>query len=52
MVEGGFLIKIDGKKKKRCYTVSFDYDEMSYTVNAAEKKSIPKKTKKIEITIE
>jgi len=52
MAEGGFLIKIDGKKKKRCYAVAFDYDKMSYTVNAAEKKSIPKRTKKIEIIIE
>lgn len=52
MPDGGFLIKFDGKKKQRCYACKFDYDEFSYEINEGKKKSIPSKTKKIEIEIE
>jgi hypothetical protein len=54
MSEGGFVIKFDKKNKKpeRCYAVAFDYDEWSYAVNNGQKKAIPKKTKKVIITVE
>ena len=52
MAEGGFLIKFDGKKSKRCYAVAFDYDEWSYAVNNQEKKELPKGITKITIEIE
>ena len=52
MAEGGFLIKFDGKKKCRCYTCKFDYDEFFYEINEGRKKRIPRGTRKIEIKIE
>ncbi len=33
MAAGGFLIKFDGKKPQRCYSVAFDYDEWFYAIN-------------------
>jgi hypothetical protein len=53
MTEGGFLVKFDKKKKtKRCYAVSFDYDEWAYIVNNIKKLNIPSGIKRIVIDIE
>lgn len=52
MAEGGFVVKFDGKKPKKCYAVLFDYDERQYTLNNLKKKQIPRGTKKITIEIE
>lgn len=54
MSERGFLVKFDDKKKtqKRCYAVTFDYDEWSYTVNNARMQNIPKGVKRITIEVE
>lgn len=51
MAEGGFLVKFDGKEIERCYAVSFDYDDRSYTVNEKEKKELPE-VKAITIEVE
>lgn len=54
MVEGGFLVKFDGKKTKlkRCYAVAFDYDEWTYTINNKKKKELSKGIKRITLEIE
>jgi hypothetical protein len=52
MAEGGFLIKFDGKKPRRCYSVAFDYDEWFYAINNEKKKALPKGIKKITVEIE
>ena len=52
MDDGGFLVKFDGKKVKRCYAVAFDYDDGSYTINNQKRKKMPKGIKKITIEIE
>ncbi len=54
MVEGGFLIKFDGKKTtpRRGYAVALDYDEGTYAINNEKKKKLPKGTQKITIEIE
>ncbi len=51
MPEGGFLVKFDGKEAFRCYFVSFDYDQLQYTVNNKETHKLPK-VKNITITRE
>ncbi len=52
MPDGGFLIKFDGKKAVRCYSVAFDYDEWEYTVNDTKKRKLPPSLKKISIEVE
>ena len=52
MAEGGFVIKFDGKKAKRCYAVSFDYDEWQYTINNKTPRKLPPKLKIITIKAE
>jgi hypothetical protein len=50
MAEGGFVVKFDGKEVARCYSVSFDYDEWSYTINEKEGGELPQvKTITIEV---
>jgi hypothetical protein len=51
MVEGGFLVKFDGKDVARCYAVAFDYDDWQYTINEKDKKELPV-VKKITIEVE
>jgi hypothetical protein len=41
MPDGGFLVKFDGKEAFRCYAVSFDYDEWTYSVNNETPKPFP-----------
>ncbi len=52
MAEGGFLVKFDEKKSKRCYAVAFYYDEWVYAINNEEKAPLPKGTTRITIEIE
>lgn len=52
MPDGGFVVKIDGKKGQRCYKVTFDYDEWTYTVNDGEAKGLPKGLKEIRVKVE
>ncbi len=54
MAEGGFLVNFNDKKKtqKRCYAVTFDYDEWAYTINNTRRQNIPKGVKKITIEVE
>jgi len=52
MGEGGFLVKFDGKKVVRCYTISFDYDANSYVVNKKDKQKLPRGVKSIIIKVE
>ena len=52
MADGGFLVKLDGKKAFRCYAVAFDYDEWQFTVNGQEKHEFPKGVKKITVELE
>lgn len=52
MADGGFLVKINGKKLRRCYAIAFDYDEWNYTVNNEKPKHLPKGTKSITVEIE
>jgi len=50
MAEGGFVVKFDGKEVERCYSVAFDYDDWSYTINGKDKKDLPEvKTISIEV---
>jgi len=52
MLEGGFLVKFNGKEATRCYAEAFDYDEWQYIVNGTEKKELPSGIKSITIEIE
>ena len=52
MAEGGFLVKFDGKKAVRCYTVAFEFDEWQYKINNKTKKRLPLDVKKISVEIE
>ena len=53
MTDGGFLVKFDGKEAFRCYTVSFDYDELTYKKNNEDPQDFPAEgIKKIEIVLE
>ncbi len=52
MVEGGFLVKFDGKEVTRCYAVAFDYDDWQYTINETKKKELPSGIKSITVEIE
>jgi len=52
-MNGGFLVKFDGKEMFRCANVYFDYDEFGYQCNNQEPKEFPKDgIKKIEIIFE
>ncbi len=51
MVDGGFVIKFDGKEVGRGYAVSFNYDEWTYTVND-ESLDLPEEVEKIEILVD
>lgn len=50
--EGGFLVKLDGKKPFRCYKVEFDYDEWRCIVNGTKNKKLPARVKKITVKVE
>lgn len=52
MPDGGFLVKFDGKKAERCYSVKFDYDEWIYLLNDKEKKPLPNGLRSIVIEVE
>ena len=53
MANGGFLIKFDGKQKpRRCYEVSFNYDEWSCKINNEEPKEMAKGINRIIIEVE
>jgi len=52
MASGGFLIKFDGKKADRCFSVKFDYDDWTYLVNEKKKKALPSRVKSITIEVE
>ena len=52
MPDGGFLVNFDNKNDVRCFAISFDYDLWQYTVNEAEKHSLPPDLKSITIKIE
>lgn len=52
MAEGGFLLKFNGKKIRRCYAVAFDYDEWQYIVNNTKKKELPPEVKTITVEVE
>jgi len=53
-MEGGFAVRFEGvkEKPKRCYAVSFDYDEWSYIINNNEKQDIPQGAKRIIVEVE
>ena len=52
MPDGGFLVKINGKKVARCYAVAFDYDEWQYKINNKKPKALPKNTESISVEVE
>ena len=52
MPEGGFLIKFDGKKKVRCYSVAVHFDEWECVVNDKKKIKLPEQLKAITIKVE
>ncbi|MFH1882183.1 MAG: hypothetical protein ABIL62_05675 [Planctomycetota bacterium] len=52
MADGGFVVKFDDSDEKRCYAISFDYDEWFYKMNNEEPRAIPQGTKKITVKIE
>ena len=52
MASGGFLIKFDGKKVERCYSVKFDYNEWIYLLNEKEKKPLPTGLRSIAVEVE
>ena len=51
MPDGGFLVKINGKKVARCYAVAFDYDEWQYKINNKKPKALPKNTESISVEV-
>ena len=52
-MDGGFVVKFDGKVTFRCTSVSFDHDLFQYQRNNEPPKSFPPEgIKKIEITFE
>lgn len=52
-MDGGFLVKFDGKEAFRCANVNFDYDTFTYKRNGKEEESFPKNgIAKIEIIFE
>lgn len=51
-MSSGFLVKINGKEFCRCYSIAFDHDEWSYTVNETEAKPLPEDTESISIEAE
>ncbi len=52
MAEGGFLLKFNGKKIARCYTITFDYDKWQYVINNTKKKELPPGIKTITVEVE
>ena len=52
MVQGGFLVKFDGKEVTRCFAVAFDYDTREYTVNGKETKPLPADVEAITVIVE
>ena len=53
MSDGGIIVKFEGAKEKpkRCYAVTFDYDEWFYTINNKSKHDLPLGTKRIIVEV-
>ena len=53
MADGGFVVKFEGAKEKpkRCYAVTFDYDEWFYVINNNPKQDLPLGTKRIIVEV-
>ena len=52
MADGGFLVRIDGKELCRGYSIKFDYDEWTYSVNNGAPAGLPKIEKGISVEVE
>lgn len=50
-VEGGFLIKFNGKDVQRCHSFSVDYDMWQFTVNT-ETKELPSDLESVTVDVE
>ena len=51
-MDGGFLVKINGKELCRCYAIAFDYNMWKYAVNDTKTKEMPRDARTITIEVE